>query len=91
MKKGLYFVPQPAPNPERLGEERPISAEAYAKAKKLVDEGYDQQSRKYRMVWKGSDEKTSVTLDYETYAAFRELHPDIQGWREVTAKWQQGK
>jgi hypothetical protein len=88
MTKGYYFVPQPAPNPGRLGEELPISHEAYVKAQKLVDEGYSQKSRRYRQVWKTFDEKTTLKLDHETYAAFRELHPDIQQWKEIRERWQ---
>lgn len=81
--KGHYFIPQPAPNPHRRGAEKEISTEAYAEAQRLIDNGYDQQSRKYRLVFNGFDERTSVELNREVFAAFRELHPDIQRWSAI--------
>jgi hypothetical protein len=84
MTKGFYFLPRPAPNPGREGEELPIPPESYVRAQALVDDGWEQGSRKYRMVRKGKKEQE---LSREDFAAFRELHPDCVSWSKLHEKF----
>lgn len=56
-------------------------------AARLVADGWEQASRRYCMVSRsvGADGRglDCLTLHPAIFAAFRELHPEIQAWRKV--------